>query len=177
MKASLWVLAAAIVFHALAARMRNAGLYGSFLLAAMVMLTFPASPAEGEFGRYSCRVEEVYGEDEIGQAWKHGTLLYDADAGTLEGAADPGGALQKQGLQRPLSRLFSRLKIETIPTKVSNLHAVQYDPAQPSITNPIMAWIMIETTENAVTPPFQFFSTTVRAILTGRCVKDSNTVK
>ncbi len=141
------------------------------LSAALVLAAEPAS-GETEYGRYSCRVDEVYGRDGLGQAWKHGTLVFDADAGTLHGAADPGGGLRREGVTRTPTRMFSRLKVETIPSDVSNLHAVQYDPAPPSVTNPIMAWIMIETLDDPRMPRFQFFSTTVRSVLSGRCIKE-----
>ena len=141
---------------------------------AMLILVFSChSTADQGFGRYRCQVEEVYGVDELGKTWKKGDLFYDADAGTLDGSFDPGGHLDKEGLRVPPGRLFSRLKVETPPSKVNNLVAVQYDPATtPGFQRPIVAWLMLQTMDSTMTPRFQFFSNTIRGIAVGRCVRD-----
>jgi hypothetical protein len=142
------------------------------LLAAIATLSVPFSVGAQELGRYRCQVKEVYGIDELGNLWKNADLLFDADAGTLDGSFDPSGDLGKEGLRMPAKRLFSRLKVQTPPSKLNNLHAVQYDPAPDRMSKPIVAWIMIETLDSPVTPRFQLFSTTFRSVAVGRCAHD-----
>ena len=121
--------------------------------------------------RYSCKVENIHGEDALGMLWANARLTYDADAGVLDGSFDPDGELAKAGIQLPPGRLFSRLKVETGPWEQNNLTAVQYDPADPPNVRPIVAWIMIETLEDPNFPRFQFFSNTIRVLITGKCVR------
>ena len=63
------------------------------------LVGLPANAAQ--LGRYACKVEEVYGTDDLGKSWKHARFIYDADAGTLDGSLDLGGHLAKQGLELP----------------------------------------------------------------------------
>ena len=145
----------------------------SIVFAALILVLASHSFADERLGRYRCQVNEVYGVDELGKFWKNGDLLYDADAGTLDGSFDPGGHLEKEGIRIPSGRLFSRLKVDTVPSKVNNLAAIQYDPAAtPGSQRAIVAWLMLETMESAVTPRFQFFSNTIRGVAVGRCARD-----
>ncbi len=124
-----------------------------------------------QLGRYACKVEEVYGTDDLGKSWKHARFIYDADAGTLEGSLDIGGHLAKQGLELPPpKRWFSRLKVETVPSSVNNLHAVQYDPVgYRGNIRPVVAWLMLETLDDPIRPRFKFFSTGIYVVAEGRC--------
>jgi len=139
---------------------------------ALAAVVVPLSVAAEEFGQYRCQVEKVHGIWEVGKLWENGDLLFDADAGTLDGSFDPDAALEKKGIRLPRGRLFSRLKVETPPSKLNNLIAVQYDHANPpEFQRPIVAWLMLETMDSATTPRFQFFSNTIRSIAIGRCAR------
>ena len=137
-----------------------------YCLAILAVLFAPSSAIADEFGRYRCKAEEVFTTDKIGKTWENAELFYDADAGTLDGSFD----LKNDGLRSPPSRLFSLLKVETPPSGVQNLHAVQFKPAGNKFYVPIVAWLMIETIDSAVAPRFQFFSSGLRGLATGRCL-------
>ncbi len=138
----------------------------SAALALIFLITTIPAVAE-DLSRYSCQVENIHGEDTLGMLWANAKLTYDADAGVLDGSFDP----DVLGIQLPPKRLFSRLKVETGPWEQNNLTAVQYDPADPPNVRPIVAWIMIETLEDPNFPRFQFFSNSIRVLITGRCIR------
>lgn len=140
-------------------------------LTVIAIFLFSMITSATEFGRYVCRVEKTHGTDALGRAWEGGKLIYDADAGTLDGSFDPGGHLAKQGIELPLKRLFSRLKVETPPSTVNNLVAVQYEPADGENIRPVVAWLMLETLDDRFRPRFKFFSNTIRVVVEGRCIR------
>ncbi len=147
-------------------------MYYAFPVIALITIVLgPLPSAAGQLGRYRCQVEDVYGIDELATLWKNADLLYDADAGTLHGSFDPSGNLEKNRLRVPPGLLFSRLKVETPPSKVNNLQAVQYDPATNAVFKPVVAWLMLETLDSTLTPRFQFFSNMIRGIAVGGCVR------
>ena len=53
-------------------------------------------PQAAQLGRYACKVEEVYGTDNLGKTWKYARFIYDADAGTLDGSLDIGAAIENK---------------------------------------------------------------------------------
>ena len=139
-------------------------------LAAAVILSLvscASAVSAARLGTYTCQVKAVYGTDAIGNTWKDAKLVYDADAGTLYGSLDIFSDLPRL----PLSRKFSRLHVETMPSAENNLTAVQYDRVgERGNIRPIVAWLMIETVEDPDRPDFQFFSNSIRVIVTGECV-------
>lgn len=146
----------------------------AILLALVVVSSLCATSAASaaQLGRFTCRVERIHGDDGLGALWANARLLYDADAGTLDGSFDPDGELGKAGILRAPKRLFSRLRIETGPWDRNNLTAVQYESADPPNVRPLVAWLMIKTLDNPSFPRFQFFSNNIRAVVTGKCVRD-----
>ena len=143
---------------------RSRKAFANGVLIAHVLLMAGTSTA-GNLGRYFCVVEEIQGGDVLGKAWDNAWLSYDADAGTLD------VSLVIFGEREASTRAFSRLRVETAPSRVNNLHAVQYDSANPPNVTPVVAWLMLETFDNAESPRFQFFSTGIRAIATGKCAR------
>jgi hypothetical protein len=144
-----------------------------FVAALALVSTVAGMPAKGGgLGRFACQAERVYGEDGLGKLWANARLIYDADGGTLQGSFDPDGQFAKAGIQLPPEHLFSRLKVETGPWEMNHLTAVQYDSAELPNVQPIVAWLMIETLDEPNFPRFQFFSNTIRAVVTGKCVRE-----
>ena len=142
---------------------------GVFVL--MVVFLVPAAASAARLGTYTCQVETVYGKDFLGWTWKGAKLVYDADSGTLCGSFDPFGE-RGESRRSNLSRVFSRLHVETLPSAENNLVAVQYDRAgERGYIRPIVAWLMIETLGDQDRSGFQFFSNTIRAIVEGECVR------
>ncbi len=132
----------------------------------------PAAMSAARLGTYTCQVETVYGTDGLGLTWRGAKLFYDADAGTLRGILDPLRRRGEPALQISPSRLFSRLHVETMPSPVNNLTAVQYDRVgERGNIRPVVAWLMIETLGNQDRPGFQFFLNTIRVIVAGECVR------
>lgn len=90
----------------------------------------------------------------------------------VDGSFDPDGELARAGGPLAPKRLFSHLLIETGPWDRNNLTAVQYESADPPNVRPLVAWLMIESLDNPDFPRFQFFSNTIRVVVTGKCVRD-----
>jgi hypothetical protein len=151
-----------------------------FHISRIVLLTVPVwlltvcldrSRAD-DFGRYSCSVENIYGDYDLGKTWEHAKLIFDANAGVLYASLyieylQPG----QQFL--PLTRMFSRLKVVIPPSRGDgDLHAVQYDPVESLDYRPVVAWLMLETHDNPRAPRFRFFSTTIQSVAVGQCVRE-----
>ena len=137
--------------------------------AAVVLLlsSYALAVNAARLGTYTCRVKSVYGTDATGKTWRDAKLVYDADAGTLYVGLVIFGDLPRL----PLSRVYSRLRVEVMPSPETNLVAVQYDRVgERGNVRPIIAWLMIETLEDPDRPAFQFFSNSIRVIVTGECV-------
>ena len=129
-----------------------------------------ATGARSSLGKYTCRIENVYGVDELGKTYMDATFIYDADTGTMDGSLH----LNYPALgewDSPFSTWWSRLKVETPPSDVNHLHATQYEPVGGANVRPTMAWLMLETMDNPLTPRFQFFSTGIRSIAVGSCTR------
>ena len=145
------------------------------VMAALVTLAMlgDASPtvagSEPQYGVFLCNVEKYYGDYFLGRTWLHAQLIYDADAGTLDGSFDPTGELRPKGLAPEFKLMFSHLPVQTPPSSVNNLNAAQYVPAATPSHRPIIAWLMLETLQDSEDPPFQFLSNSIRGLVTGRC--------
>ena len=142
------------------------GLLSIFLRGTPIIDTSGASPS---LGIYTCHVEDVYGIDDIAKRYIGATLIYDADAGTMNASFHFDDPVIGES-DTPFTRLWSRLKVETLPSSVNHLQATQYRPVGGAYVQPTIAWLMIETLDNPTTPRFQFFSTGIRSIAVGSCM-------
>ena len=118
-------------------------------------------------GKYSCIVQAAHPDRDWGKAYVGSRLEYDAEKGVLDLALPI--EIDGDSTWFPSQRICSSLTVETYPSSENNLHAVQFDPVSGGNQLPFVAWLMIETLDNEYAPKFKFFSTGIRAVVTGKC--------